>query len=58
MANKWLEALKAKNSPHNTEEVCAYEGGCISQTGGEIGRNPKNALAKIAKITNSYKVHC
>jgi DNA polymerase-1 len=49
VANKWLEALKAKNSPHNTEEVRAYEGERVSQTGGEIGRAPENVLAKSAK---------
>ena len=53
MANKWLEALKAKNSPHNTEEDCAHEGGLVSQAGGEIGRTPKNVLAKTAKTNGT-----
>jgi hypothetical protein len=53
VANKWLEALKAKNTPHNTEEDCAYEGGRVSQTGEEIGRTPKNALAKTAKTNGT-----
>ena len=53
MANKWLEALKAKNTPHNTEEDCAHEGGRVSQTGGEIRRTPKNVLAKTAKTNET-----
>jgi len=53
VANKWLEALKAKNTPHNTEEDCAHEGGRVSQTGGEIGRTPKNILAKTAKTNGT-----
>src|ERR687897_287009 len=53
VANKWLEALKAKNSPHNTEEVCAHERSRVSQTCGEIGRTPKNVLAKTAKTNGT-----
>jgi len=53
VANKWLEALKAKNTPRNTEEVCAHEGGLVSQAGGEIGRTPKNVLAKTAKTNGT-----
>ena len=53
MANKWLEALKAKNSPHNTEEDCAHEGARVSQTGREIRCTPKNVLAKTAKTNGT-----
>jgi DNA polymerase I-like protein with 3'-5' exonuclease and polymerase domains len=49
VANKWLEALKSKNTPHNTEEDCAREDGCSSKAGGKNGRTRKKPPVKTAK---------
>ncbi len=49
MANKWLEALKSKNTPHNTEDDCAHARTTVAPRGGENGRTPENPPAKTAK---------
>jgi hypothetical protein len=52
MANKWLEALKSKNTPHNTEEDCAGEGVATLKN----LPTPENPPDKIDRITNGSKV--
>src|SRR5215213_11109562 len=49
VANKWLEALKSKNTLHNTEEDCARENGRSSKGGGENRRTRENPPVKTAK---------
>jgi hypothetical protein len=49
VANKWLEALKSKNTPHNTEDDCAHARTTVAPRGGENGRTPENPPAKTAK---------
>ena len=49
MANKWLEALKSKNTLHNTEEDCARENGRSSKGGGENRRTREKPPVKTAK---------
>jgi DNA polymerase-1 len=53
MANKWLEALKAKNTPHNTEKDCARKDTLGVPRGGEIALTPENPLTKTAKTPGS-----
>jgi len=49
VANKWLEALKSKNTPHNTEEDCARKDGRSSKAGGKNGRTREKPPVKTAK---------
>ena len=55
VANKWLEALKAKNTIHNTEEDCARESVISLGAGAENAHTPKNPLDKIDKIAEKPK---
>jgi hypothetical protein len=53
VANKWLEALKSKNTPHNTEEDCAREDGRSSKAGGKNGRTREKPPVKTAKTPSN-----
>ena len=53
MANKWLEALKSKNTPHNTEKDCARSHARSSKAGGENGRTRENPPVKTAKTNGT-----
>jgi hypothetical protein len=55
VANKWLEALKAKKNAHNTTTAVREAGPENPSAVGEIDDTPKNPLAKIAKITSKLK---
>ena len=56
MANKWLEALKAKQNEHNTTTALHEALTGVSPAGGEIGQTSEKPLAKTAKITSNSKV--
>jgi hypothetical protein len=53
VANKWLEALKAKDTMHNTEEDCARESMISLGAGAENTPAPENRLDKIDKNTET-----
>jgi hypothetical protein len=55
VANKWLEALKAKNTIHNTEEDCARESVISLGAGAENAHAPENPPDKIDKIAEKPK---
>jgi DNA polymerase I len=52
VANKWLEALKSKNTPHSTEEDCAHVRMTVAPRGDENGHTPENPPAKTAKTSS------
>jgi DNA polymerase-1 len=55
VANKWLEALKAKNTIHNTEEECARESVISLGVGAENAHAPETPPDKIDKIAEKPK---